>query len=119
MKQKKLLVGAIATALVLSTGAAAYAAEPHIPDAFAAQAKGEISTASEGVLSFDEADLPVGVQFAQEIPEGGEGDNRVQRILIDNVEGTPSFDETDLPEGVQFAQKVSEGHVANSVMILE
>lgn len=117
MKQKKLLVGAIATALVLSTGAAAYAAEPHIPDGFAAQAKGGISTVREGVLSFDETDLPKGVQFAQEVSEGGEGANRVLSITIDDVEGALSFDEADLPEGVQFAQEVSEG-AANGVMPL-
>lgn len=117
MKQKKILVGAVAMALVLGTGAAAYAAEPHGPNLFAAQVKGEISTVREGILSFDETDLPEGVQFAQKVSEGSEGDNRVQSISADDAEGALSFDETDLPEGVQFAQKVSEGSVEGGNLV--
>lgn len=120
MKQKKLLVGAIATALVLSTGTAAYAAEPHISNLFASQIKGDISTEREGILSFNETELPEGVQFAQEVSEGGiKGGNLVQSISMDDVEGALSFDEKELPEGVQFAQKISEGGVDNDVMSLE
>lgn len=119
MKQKKILVGAIATALVLSTGAAAYAAGPHSSDRFAAQVKGEISAVREGTLSFDKTDLPKGVQFAQEISEGGEGANSVQSISVDDLEGALAFDVTDLPEGVQFAMEVSEDAVANGVKVLE
>lgn len=108
MKRKKLMVGVIAMTLVLGTGTAVYAAEPHIFNLLAAQTKGEISTVREGIQSFDETDLPEGVQFAQEISEGdAEGGNRTQSISIDDAEGVLTFDETDLPEGVQFAEKVS------------
>lgn len=118
MKQKKILVGAVAMALVLGTGAAAYAAEPHSPNLFAAQVKGEISTVREGILTFDETDLPEGVQFAQKVSEGGvEGEELVRSISIDDAEGALSFDETELPEGVQFAQKVSEGSVEGGNLI--
>lgn len=137
MKKKKLLVGAIATALVLSTGAAAYAAELQISDRAAVQVKGEISTVTEGVRCFDETDLPEGVQYKDEIslsggeniqtfgdtnlPEGArlvqevsggriEGTNLVPSSSIGDVEGALSFGEAGLPEGVQ-----STGQGANSV----
>lgn len=67
MKQKKLLAGVVAAALVLSTGAVAYAAEPQISDWFATQVKGEISTVVEDALPFDETNLPEGVQYVGEV----------------------------------------------------
>lgn len=118
MRQKKLLTGALAAALVLSTGAVAYAAGPQRSDQAAVQVKGEASAVREGAQSFDEADLPAGVQFAQQVSEGGEGENWVESTLSEKVEGTLSLDETELPAGVQFADAVSSD-VANGVMILE
>lgn len=120
MKQKKVLTGVIVAALALSTGVAAYAAEPSISNAFASRVTGEISAVRESILPFDETELPEGVHFAQKVSEGSaEGANRVQSVSVDDVEGALFFDETELPEGVQFAQKVSEGAVVNGVMKLK
>lgn len=134
MKQKKLVAGVVATAMVLSTGAAAYAAEAQTSDQLANAVeseaaivaasslsvaeqqlpdgvayRGELLISDEaGTLAFDVAELPDGVQFAQEVSANGEeATTLTESISVEYADGTLTFDVKDLPEGVQFAQEGS------------
>lgn len=108
MKQKKLVAGVVATAMVLSTGAAAYAAEAQDSDQLTTAVECQAATVAEGNLSFDETQLPDGVQFAQEVSANGEeATTLTESISVEYTDDTLTFDVKDLPEGVQFAQKGS------------
>lgn len=122
MMQKKLLVGAVAMALTLSTAIAAYAAEPHGSKQFVdMQYKDKISMSGGNALTFDETDLPDGVQFKNEISMSGSNalnfdENDLpdavhfkDEISMSSGNNVLTFDETDLPDGAQFKDEISMG----------
>lgn len=131
MKKKKMLVGVIVSALVLTAATAVYAAEPQISNWFAPEIKGDISSIEGGkdVFSFDETNLPDGIEFRDEISmSGGEAISFDETDLPDSVEfkdeismggeDSLSFDETDLPDGVEFKDEISMDN-GESSMIFE
>ena len=97
MKQNKLIIGAVAMALTLTTGVATYAAAK--PQEKGMTYQDEISMDVEGALSLkniDKNNLPDGVHYMDEISM--------------NVEGALSFeniDKNNLPDGVHYVDEVS------------
>lgn len=74
MKQKKLIIGAVALSLTLTTGVATYAATKQQEKGMIYQNK--ISLNGEGALSFEDIDknnLPDGVHYMDEVSLNGEG----------------------------------------------
>lgn len=69
MKQRKMMAGVAAAVLVLSTGAAAYAAEPQ--DSKAQLIEAVATTSAEAGQPLDEQNLPDGVEFSKAISMEG------------------------------------------------
>lgn len=130
MKHKKLLAGAVVTALVLSTGVAVYACEPQISDWFTAEFVAEGNIDNQEAFSFDSSNLPEGVEFKESISNIGSDEvisfdekdlpNAVQFVDEINLGGTDvfAFDENNTPDGTTFKEEISVAN-GNSSMSFE
>lgn len=117
MKQRKMMAGVAAAVLVLSTGAAAYAAEPQ--DSKAQLIEAVATTSAQAGQPLDEQNLPDGVEFSEAISMDGMDAIAVdEKDLPDGVtamlevngiggEDVIAFSTTDLPEGVEFVYAIS------------